>query len=154
MQTKIAKEITDTGFGFPVRLSNVPLVEVRGEWVPKIDYNKLAERVLLVLSRLTRPLTGHEVRFVRQHFNLTLAQFGAKFGVSHVSVMNWEKKGDKATAMQWPTEKDLRLFIQTQFSKDPAAVGRLYAELAEKPAAESGKHKAIGPVEAKPLVKA
>ena len=154
MQTKIAKEIIDTGFGFPVRLSNVPLVEVRGEWVPKIDYNKLAERVLLVLSRLTRPLTGHEVRFVRQHFNLTLAQFGAKFGVSHVSVMNWEKKGDKATAMQWPTEKDLRLFIQTQFSKDLAAVGQLYVDLAHKPAAETGKHKAIGPVEAKRLVAA
>lgn len=152
MQTKIAKEIIDTGFGFPVRLTHVPLVEIRGEWVPKIDYNKLAERVLLVLSRLTRPLTGHEIRFVRQHLNLTLAQFGAKFGVSHVSVLNWEKKGDKATAMQWPTEKDLRLFIQTQFSKDPAAVGRLYNQLTQKPATVTGKHQALGPVEARQLV--
>lgn len=154
MQTKIAKELIDTGFGFPVKLSHVPLIEVRGEWVPKLDYNKLAKNVLLVLSRLTRPLTGHEVRFVRQHFNLTTTQFGAKFGLSHVAVLNWEKKGDKATAMQWSTEKDLRLFIQTQFSDNPADVGKLYGALAHKPAPAPGKHQAVGPFEAKELVPA
>lgn len=134
MRTKKVKEIIDTGFGFPVRLTDVTMVFVRDEWIPRLDYNKLAERVLLTLSRLTRPLTGNEVRFVRQHFNLTLAQFAAKFGISHVAVHNWEKRGDKPTAMQWPTEKDLRLFIQSQFSADPAEVGRLYGHLAHKPA--------------------
>jgi hypothetical protein len=155
MRTKIAKEIIDNGFGFPVRLSHVPLVEVRGEWVPKLDYNKLAERVLLVLSRLERPLTGHEARFVRQHFNLTTTRFGALFGLSHVAVLNWEKKGDKATDMQWSTEKDLRLFIQAKLSDDPAEVGRLYSSLAPKPIIGiNGKHPALGPVEARHLVAA
>ena len=149
MQTKTAKEIIDTGFGFPVRLSHVPMIEVRGEWVPKLDYNKLAEQVLMLLSRLARPLTGHEVRFVRQHFNLTTTRFGAQFGLSHVAVLNWEKKGDKATDMQWSNEKDLRLFIQTKLSNDPAEVGRLYRSLAPKPLiAADGKHPALGPIEA------
>lgn len=141
MQTRIVDEIIDTGLGFPVKLSHVPLIEVRGEWVPKLDYNKLAKNVLLVLSRLTRPLTGHEVRFVRQHFNLTTTQFGAKFGLSHVAVLNWEKKGDNATAMQWSTEKDLRLFIQSKLSDDPKAVGLLYGELTERPKARRGEKK-------------
>jgi DNA-binding transcriptional regulator YiaG len=149
MKTKVAKEIIDMGFGFPVRLSHVTMVEIRGEWAPKLDYNKLAEQVLLVLSRLARPLTGHEVRFVRQHFNLTTTRFGALFGLSHVAVLNWEKKGDNATDMQWSAEKDLRLFIQAKLSNDPAEVGRLYSLLAPKPVIENhGKHPALGPIEA------
>lgn len=154
MSKRIAKEIIDHGCGFPVRLTHVPMVEVQGEWVPKIDHNKLAKQVLLVLSHLARPLTGHEVRFVRQHFAMTLAEFGAKFGLSHVAVLNWEKKGDKPTAMQWSTEKDLRLFIQSRISKDMGEIGRLYAELAEKPAAEASKPKPIGPIEARELIAA
>jgi hypothetical protein len=155
MQIKIAKEIIDTGFGFPVRLRHVPMAKVRGEWLPKLDYNKLAEHVLLVLSRLARPLTGHEVRFVRQHFNLTTTRFGALFGLSHVAVLHWEKKGGEATDMQWSTEKDLRLFIQAKLSNDPAEVGRLYSELAPKPVIEAcSKHPVIGPIEARHLVAA
>jgi hypothetical protein len=154
MKTKKVKELIDTGFGFPVRLTNVTMVHVRGEWIPRLDYNKLTERVLLVLSRLNRPLTGNEVRFVRQHFNLTLTEFAAKFGISHVAVHKWEQRGEKPTAMQWPTEKDLRMFIQSQLSADPADVGRLYGNLAHKPVtAGHGKPHALGPVAAGMLAK-
>jgi hypothetical protein len=50
--------------------------------------------------------------------------------------------------MQWSNEKDLRLFIQTKLSNDPAEVGRLYSSLAPKPSiAAHGKHLVPGPIE-------
>ena len=41
METKVQKRFVDTGFGFPIRLINVPMVKVRGVWTPKINYNEL-----------------------------------------------------------------------------------------------------------------
>lgn len=58
MEAKIQKEFIDSGFGFDVRLSNVPMVKVRGEWTPKINYNDLARAVLLELSHKKSRLTG------------------------------------------------------------------------------------------------
>ena len=46
--------------------------------------------------------------------------------------------------MQWSTEKDLRLFIQSKLSDDPRAVGLLYEELAKmRKAKRSEKAQAI-----------
>jgi hypothetical protein len=139
MQTKKIKHYTDTSLGFPVLLSDVMLVKVRDEWVPKVDYPRVTLKVLQVLSHLARPLTGHEIRFVRLHFELTQAEFAAKFGISHVAVHKWEKRGSLPTGMQWSTEKDLRLFIQSMLSTDPKAVGKLYEELTQRPASGGRK---------------
>ncbi|MFI5355535.1 MAG: helix-turn-helix domain-containing protein [Desulfobaccales bacterium] len=141
MKTRTLKTYVDTTFGFPVKLSNVKLMAVGDDWAPIINYPQLDLRVLGVLSRLHRPLSGAEVRFVRQHHELTQAAFAAKFGVSHVAVHKWEKRGNQPTGMGWSTEKDLRLFIVSGLSKDPKAVGLLYAQLTEqgapKPAARA-----------------
>ncbi|HTB23075.1 MAG TPA: hypothetical protein VK914_10245 [bacterium] len=129
METKKVKHYTDNSLGFPVQLSDVTFIKVRGEWVPKLDYPRMIDKVLSVLSRLHRPLTGNEVKFVRLHFGLTQAAFGAVFGISGPAVHKWERRGDHATDMQWSTEKDLRLFIQSKLSSDTKAVGILYEEL-------------------------
>ena len=110
MKTKIQKEFIDTGFGFRVRLLNVPMVQVRGEWTPKINYNELARVVLRELSHQASRLTGDEVRFVRTYFEMTLQNFALRFSVSHAAVLKWEKSEAIPTAMNWATEKDLRLF--------------------------------------------
>ena len=34
-QTKIQKEFVDHGFGFPIRLRQVPMVKVRRVWTPQ-----------------------------------------------------------------------------------------------------------------------
>ncbi len=132
MKTKKIKYFTDKSFGFPVRLSNVTLVKIRNEWAPKLDYPRIALKVLQVLSHLYRPLTGHEVRFIRQHFAMTQTAFASKFSVTHVAVHKWERRGSQATSMQWSTEKDLRLFIQSKLKNDPKAIGKLYEELTER----------------------
>ncbi|MES2201660.1 MAG: hypothetical protein V4498_05360 [candidate division FCPU426 bacterium] len=141
METKKAKDYIDHSLGFPVHLGQVTMVKVRGEWAPKVDYARLAPKVLRVLSRLERPLHGQEVRFVRLHFNLTQQTFAEKFGVSHVAVHKWERSGVHATGMQWSTEKDLRLFIQSCLSPDPVGVGRLYEQLTKKRRPSSGPTK-------------
>ena len=133
METKIQKEFIDTGFGFPIKLLNVPMVKARGQWTPKIDYNDLAEAVLLELARQDSRLTGNEIKFIRTHFEMTLQEFGKRFDVSHAAVLKWEKMGNRSTVMNWPTEKDLRLFVFERLKAKPQDLANLYAELAELP---------------------
>jgi DNA-binding transcriptional regulator YiaG len=140
MKTKKTKNYIDYSLGFPVKLGEVTSVKMLGHWVPQVNYDAMTLKVLNVLSHLARPLTGAEVRFVRQHFRLTLASFATRFGVSHVAVHKWEKHREQPTGMQWSTEKDLRLFIQLELS-GPKAVGLLYNELAERPTMKKGAPK-------------
>ncbi len=127
--TKIRKRFVYEGFGFPVVLRNVPMVKVRGAWTPKVNYNKLAEDVLLALAHKPARLTGSEVRFVRHHFEMTLTQFGDRFSVSHPAVLKWEEAGDEATAMKWPVEKDIRLFILDALDAKDKDLAALYRHL-------------------------
>jgi len=131
MERKIQKVFVDTGFGFPVYLLNTPMVKVRGHWTPEIDYTRLQELVLQQLAHKAGRLTGAEIRFIRQAFELTLQQFAKRFGVSHVAVMKWEKAEESATVMGWSSEKDIRMFILSKLSKTSDEVLRLYASLEE-----------------------
>jgi DNA-binding XRE family transcriptional regulator len=113
--TSSIKDFTYNGFGFPVKLMNVPFVEVRGEMVPNIDYKTVARQLLINLALKADRLTGNEIRFIRQYHEMTLEKFAETFRVSHPSVLNWEKKGDEQTKMSWSTEKDIRLFSLSNF---------------------------------------
>ena len=137
MERKIQKLFIDKGFGFKVRLWNVPMIKVRGAWTPGINYNELAKVVLLALCHKPARLTGAEVRFVRQQLEMTLQAFATRFCVTHVAVIKWEKTGHKTTPMAWTTEKDLRLFILSKFAAKPTEIAKLYAEL-EKERADGG----------------
>jgi len=144
METKTQKSFVDTGFGFPVHLVNVPMVKVRGIWTPSIDYNKLTRAVLRVIAYKAGRLTGAEVRFARQHFGLTLQQFGKRLGVSHVAVMKWEKSSRQVTAMNWATEKDIRLFILLKLTPSSSQMLSLYSALEEVPSQKAGKIEVTG----------
>ncbi len=131
MERKIQKVFVDTGFGFPVYLINAPMLKVRGQWTPDVDYNKLQNLVLQQLAYKPGRLTGAQIHFIRQAFDLTLQQFAKRFNVSHVAVMKWEKTESAATVMNWATEKDIRLFILSKLAKSSDEVLRLYAYLEE-----------------------
>ena len=137
MEKKIQKMFIDEGLGFKVRLFNVPMIKVRGLWTPHINYNELAKVVLLALCHKPALLTGAEVHFIRQQLGMTLQAFAARFCVTHVAVIKWEKAGNKPTPMAWSTEKDLRLFILSKLVPKPIEIAKLYNEL-EKERAESG----------------
>jgi len=129
VEKKIEKVFIDEGFGFKVRLLNVPMVKVRGQWTPNINYSELAEVVLHALAHKPSRLTGAEIHFLRQHFGMTLQAFAERFCVSHPAVLKWEKAGTKPTAMNWATEKDIRLSILARLGADAKLVAALYTGL-------------------------
>lgn len=125
------------GFGFPVRLVNVPMVKVRGAWTPKVNYNELAQAVLRGLTRKESRLTGSEIKFIRAHFGMTLQAFAKRFCVTHAAVIKWEKSKDAPTAMNWTTEKDIRLFVLTRLRAKADELATLYLDLEDLPQARS-----------------
>lgn len=131
-KTKIQKVYEDHGCGFPVKLINAPMVKIRGEWVLDINPNKLHEAVLNALVFKPSRLTGHEIHFIRQYFEMTLKEFGEKFDVTHPAVRKWEEAKSKATEMKWSIEKDIRLFALTGISKKAKDFFEAYKELDTK----------------------
>lgn len=129
MKTKIAKSFTYLGLGFPVQLSHVSMVEVRGEYTPHINYNKLQKTVLLHLSFKKTPLTGNEIRFIRKYFTLTTTEFGELFGNTHSAVLKWEAHADDIARMVPTTEFYLRLHILEYLHRGPKDFKDLYHEI-------------------------
>lgn len=111
---KIIKEITYNGLGFPIILRNVPMIEVRGVWIPDINLNTLQKVVLLALAHNATDLTGNQIRFIRLWLGLTQDKFGKLFGITHPAVVKWEKTKNKACKMTLTTQRDLRLYLLDQ----------------------------------------
>ncbi len=129
MKTKILKRYVFEGLGFPVLLRNVPTVLIRGELVPDINYNTLQKTVLLQLCHKQSPLTGNEIKFIRKYFELTLTEFGEKFGFSHVSILKWEKRGNRYASLEPTTDVCIRLFVFSHLRSNGNAFRQLYNDL-------------------------
>ncbi len=113
------------------------MVKVRGVWTPKLNFNDLALVVLRALAHKESRLTGAEVRFIRNHFEMTLQDFSSRFCVSHVAVLKWEKMKNQATVMNWATEKDIRLFILAKMTAKAQEFAKLYGDLEVLPSKAS-----------------
>lgn len=133
MEKKIEKKYIDRGFGFPICLLNVPMVKVRGTWTPDVNYNQLTKSAALALAHHEALLTGNQIKFIRQFFDMTLKEFGERFSVSHPAVIKWENQKNKPTKMDWGTEKDIRMEIVRRIVGTPKEIGSLFINLEEKP---------------------
>lgn len=111
MEKKIQKTFTYHGLGFPLLLTDVPMVKLRGAWAPDVDYSELEEKMALAVPLKTARLTGDEIRFLRLHLGLSLSALARQLGLTHQAVAKWEKAGAEVTNMSWSTEKDFRLFV-------------------------------------------
>src|SRR5262245_40448232 len=111
MGKKMVMQFEYDGLGFPIMLLNCPLVRVRGIIVPDIDYNQLQRNVLLALCQKPCSLTGNEIRFFRQYLQMTYTEFANAFGVTHASVIHWEKSKNLSAKIQPTTELCIRLYI-------------------------------------------
>lgn len=141
MKTKVIKEYMYMGCGFPIILEGAKLIHILGEWALKIRYNQLDEEVLRqLISRKVR-LTGNQVRFIRLYFNFNLKDFGKRLGVSHVAVLKWEKTKNAETGMAWCIEKDIRLYAQTQLSKQAKELAKTYELLEDVPKSSNKKER-------------
>lgn len=106
---KKIKKMVYNGFGFPVVLMNVPAKIIRGNLEPVINYESLGAAVIEALCQKETPLTGNQVKFIRQYFELSLRDFAELFGLSHSAVLKWENHGDDFAEISPATEKTLRL---------------------------------------------
>ncbi len=129
MRGKILKRYVYKGLGFPIVLRNVRTTKVRGETVPDINFNAFQKAVLFHLCHKKSPLTGNEIRFIRKYFEMTLADFGAKFGFSHVAVLKWEKRGNFHAKIEPTTDVCIRLFVFSSFRSSGTAFKQLYQEI-------------------------
>lgn len=110
MKKKIVKTYQFEGFGFPIKLYNVPMKQILGEWCFDFRMNELQKCVLLLLCRKNAPLTGSEVRFIRKFLEMTKADFAKIGGVTHAAVAKWENYENSNAKMSPATETCIRLF--------------------------------------------
>lgn len=129
MKQKIEKKMIFYGLGFPIILTNVPMVEIRGDLTPDINYNKLQKTVLLHLCHKKTPLTGNEIKFIRKYFSLTTKAFGHLFGYTHAAILKWEAHGDSIARMIPTTEVYLRLYILEYIVQGSSDFKELYKEI-------------------------
>ena len=111
MEKKTVKTFVYRGFGFPIKLINVPMRKVFGKWAMDINFNKLRLAVVYCLLRNQAPLSGDEIKFIRKYLDMTTTEFGNIFKVSHVAVMNWEKGINQISTT---SDIYLRLYVLNQ----------------------------------------
>lgn len=95
MKNRKVKTFVYEGLGFPIRLINVPMRKVFGEWVLDINFNTLHIGVLLLLVKRRASLSGKQLRFIRHYFELSTREFAKLFGVAHTAVLKWENEDRK-----------------------------------------------------------
>jgi DNA-binding transcriptional regulator YiaG len=124
------QKITYEGLGFPVVLVGFKTKKIRGEILPKINFKDLQAMAFSALISKTGRLTGSELLFVRSYLGLTQLQFAKQVGLAnHSRVSQWEKKGLKATGMDYPGELVIRLIMAA--AVEDRLISKVYKNLAK-----------------------
>jgi DNA-binding transcriptional regulator YiaG len=124
------------GLGFPIELIDTPMKKVFGEWVIDLDMNALQKFVFKGLIHKPYPLTGKEIRFMRKFMEMSTTALGEKLGVTHATIVKWEKQQTKVAPMQ---ETYIRMLFLVS-SRDNELLN-LYTEITPKKLAEAKNKK-------------
>ncbi len=136
------------GLGFPITLIEAPIRKIAGEEVLDIDMNKLQITVLKLLIFKTTPLTGEQLHFIRKFFGMSTTEFAKKFGVTHPTILKWEKNQNLINPT---TDCYIRLWVLQQIQEDD--LRRLYAEVtAEMLAANKAKKESTIEIDQQQLI--
>jgi DNA-binding transcriptional regulator YiaG len=92
MKDKKRETFIYKAFGFPIKLINVPMRKIIGEWVIDVDFIALEKAILRLLVNKPAPLNGAELRFIRKYLNMTTTEFGKIFDVTHAAISKWESE--------------------------------------------------------------
>lgn len=117
-----------TGLGFPIRLINAPIRKVYGKWTFDFSMGIFQEAVSHILATKAFPLTGPELRFIIDYFELSYRDFAKLLNVSHAAVVKWEKEKSK---MNPHTEVFLRLYILDHLNVTDKEFRKRYLELSQ-----------------------
>jgi len=127
----------DHGFGFPIKIENLPLeldesLE-KAEWIPDMDLSLLQADLFEKLITYEGNLTGNHIRFIRLHLGLTLEKFGVfAGGFTHQAVMKWEKNRENPAGMDWHNELNLRLQMALTLDMKPDRLKSVCVNLVNK----------------------
>lgn len=114
------------GLGFPIRLINVPMRKVYGEWILDINLENFQKAVLNILARKSTPLAGNEIRFIIDYLKMSTREFAQLFGVTHTAVLKWQNEKSR---MNPSTEVCLRLYILNYLQVADKEFKRLYLKI-------------------------
>ena len=117
------------GLGFPIRLVNVPMKKVFGDWVLDINLEQFQKVVLHMLAKKPTPLSGGELRFIVDYLKMSVREFAQLFGVTHAAVLKWENEKSK---MNPSTEVCLRLYIFNYLKVADKEFRKLYLKFSPK----------------------
>jgi|GEM_PF-3110610 DNA-binding transcriptional regulator YiaG len=106
------------GFGFPVIFNSLPAIELRGELIPDIDWEKVAKPLIeFICLHQEFSFSGSQVKFIRHQLNMSLREFAKFMGVTHQSVMRWEERKNASAQIEAHIEIFLRLKVLKTLSK-------------------------------------
>ncbi len=114
------------GLGFPIRLINVPMKKIFGEWVLDINLELFQKAVLHMLACKPAHLSGSELRFVIDYLKMSTREFAHLFGVTHAAVLKWENEKSR---MNPSTEVCLRLYMLNHLKVADKEFRRLYLQI-------------------------
>lgn len=117
------------GLGFPIRMVNVPMKKIFGEWVMNINFAELQRVAMLALAKKPIALTGRELRSIRHYLHLSTHKFAEELGVTHVAILHWEGEERK---MNPDTEINLRLFLMNHLEITDREFRQTYSEFNRK----------------------
>lgn len=120
------KTFTYKGLGVPVKLVNVPMIKIAGEWCLDIDMNKLMLLVLEEIIHKPTALIGDELRYIRTYLEMTTTEFGKTFGVSHVAVLKWESEQNRISPA---LELCVRLYVLNHLRAKDKEFRALYNDI-------------------------
>ena len=140
MEKEKAKKFTYHGLGFPVDLYNFPMKKYWGEEMADINYNALKRAVIELLAKKPIPLTGNEVRFIRQFFKMNYTQFGQQLGQTRPAVTKWESKENDFAMITPSTELHIRLLILNLLDASNEVFRNVYNELDSNVELKKKKH--------------
>lgn len=100
------------GFGFPVEFYELPAIKVRGEYVPDVDFAQFAKPLVQIICTEDEiPLSGNQIKFIRNYLAMSVREFAKFMNVKHPSVLRWEKHNKDAAHIDVNTEIVLRLRV-------------------------------------------
>ena len=111
MKKTIKKTLIINYFGFPIVILDCPHLEVDGDWEPSINYSKLEVMLFEAMPFKPSKLNGAEIKFIRNHLDLTQKEFAAWLNDKKVgsAISKWEASDLEATGMEDADERSLRL---------------------------------------------
>lgn len=136
------------GFGFPIIFDSLPAIELRGELVPDVDWTKIALPVVIYICvAQDMALSGNQVKFIRHHLNMSMRDFAKFLGVTHQSVMRWEKKGKSAAQIEEHTEFVLKLKVLKELHSAMKVINQAVQKVEEVGRQNQTSYRQIRPIQ-------